>query len=126
MRSRIRFGLIVSSIVFMLLGVGAFLWLAVKSADQVNSSFGSQNIDPTTGDIIGSTTNIVHDTVILTTLLPAAGVVFILVGALCAAGAIASFVATDAVDRAARHRAPATPTYDAAHDLSAPETLQHG
>lgn len=124
MRSRVRLGLIVSSAVFLLLGVGAFVLLAQRSADQISNI--TNTVDPNTGEVINSTSNAVQNTVILSTVLPASGIVLILLGVLCAAGAIASFVATEAVDRAAAHRAPAAPSSFAPEHLSPPETLQHG
>jgi len=123
MRSRTRFGLIVSSIVFTLAGVAAFILLAQNTLSMVSSNI--NQFDPETGAVIDSG---IRSSAILTTMLPAFGVVFIALGILCAAGAIASFVATEAVDRAAAHRAPVVAAYGSASTLpmSPPETLHQG
>jgi len=123
MRSRTRFGLIVSSIVFTLAGVAAFILLTQSTLSMFSS--GINQYDPETGALIDTG---VKASALVTTMLPAFGVVFIALGILCAAGAIASFVATEAVDRAAAHRVPTAPTQVSpdAQPLSLPEHLQHG
>jgi ABC-type dipeptide/oligopeptide/nickel transport system permease subunit len=121
MKSRTRFVLVVCSIVFTLLGVAAFILLTQSSLSFLST--GATQIDPETGAFIESG---VRPSAILTTMLPTLGIVFIAVGILCAAGAIASYVATEAVDRAAAHRVPSVPAYSGPEDLSTSETLHHG
>ena len=123
MRSRTRFGLIVSSIVFTLAGVAAFILLTQSTLSMFSS--GINQYDPETGALIDTG---VKASALVTTMLPTFGVVFIALGILCAAGAIASFVATEAVDRAAAHRAPAVAAYGSPSTLpmSPPETLHQG
>ena len=130
MRSRIQRGLTIGAIAFTLLGIAAFVWLGVKNADQMAQyqQVNSQNFDGSVSDpssvLVVSTQ--LHDSIVLTTLLPAVGVVVIVVGILCAAGVVASMVTIEAVELVTVGRSTLGAPDDAAEDLSAPETLRYG
>jgi hypothetical protein len=94
MRSRTRFGLIVSAIVFFGLGAGALLLTVQRTFDSVVSSPSAD----------GSYQTPSQTSQWISTLLPVSAAVFMVVSLICAAGAVASFVVTEGIERAAAAR----------------------
>jgi hypothetical protein len=130
MRSRIQRGLTIGAIAFIVLGIAAYVWLGVKSADQVSQyqQVNAQNFDGSSSDpsSVVFVSSQLHDTVVLTTLLPAVGVALIVVGILCAAGVVASMVTLEAVELVTAGRSHPGAPDDGAEELSASETLRYG
>ncbi len=109
MRSRTRTGLILASVGFFLLGVLAIVGTVLRTFDQVGSISGDGSYSPP-----GRASQVVS------TLAPVSAAVFLALSVVCAAGAVASYVVTEGVDRALARRpdAPRTPIA-----LSDPEHL---
>lgn len=119
MASRVRFGLTVSGLLLLLVGFAAiaFSVLNVFSGFESSStSFGDDGSYSYSGPS--------RTAIALSTLLPVGGAVALVLGVVCLVGAIASLVATEAVDRAAAKRIAQPVVADHATGLSAPETLE--
>jgi hypothetical protein len=129
MRSRVRFGLLVGALVFFLLGCVAISVTVLGLFTQVQEFTTAGELTDFEGPSKVSQ--------VVSTLAPVTGALAFVLSALCVAGAIASWVATEAIDRAAVARRPETPSGSAfaaispsgpaqpggAH-LSAPELLE--
>jgi len=97
MRSRTRFGLISSAVVFFLLGVAALVATVLRTFDSLSGGVGLDGTYTPPGQL----------TQVLTTLMPASAALFFVLSVVCAAGAVASYVVTEGVERAAALRAAA-------------------
>jgi hypothetical protein len=131
MKSRVRFGLLTSAIVLFLLGLAA---ISVTVLGLFNS-VSNLTLDSATGDVLQPS----KVDQLATTLAPVSGAVFLVLAVLCVLGAIASWVSTEAVDRAAAsragavnasrapsHAAPIPPTPGPTTFFSATEHLDNG
>lgn len=120
MKSRVRFGLLIAALVSFLLGCAAISVTVLGVFNQVQSSFSDGSFEDFQGPSKVDQ--------VISTLAPVTGALLLAVSVACVVGAIASWVVTESVDRAALHRAapaatPAPAAVAGPSHLSTPETL---